>query len=614
MSESALVSITINGRAVQGTPGQTVMQAAEAAGIRIPGLCNDPHLKPEGACRICLVEIEKQRTLQPACTFPIFEGMVVHTETPKVAASRKFALQMIFSERSHYCMYCSMSGTAQDTDCELQKLGYEYGLECWQFPPNYGKPWPVDATRKYFVMDHSRCVLCRRCVRACGEVAANHTLGVQQRGTRTMISADDGSPFGKSSCVECGTCLQVCPTGALSDRHSAYMGHESQVKRTQASCLGCAVGCGIEALTRDNQLLRVEGNWSADNGGLLCKTGRFDVVESQPQRISQPMMRENSQLVPTTWEKALVHVAGKLRQAQQVAGLASPRLSNESLAAFACFFQETLGSNEVGLLYGDVPPMDLGTLGKVQDIGQADCVVVIGGDPLEDQKVVGYKVKQAYDRGAKLIVVSDAPTALEPYAQVHLHLHDISHSNVSPFAKLRTIYHIRVSGLTQMRSALEAAERPVVLYSSGLSTTVYAALRTMPRNVKFLPLVKGTNAVGAMRLGLTTRSISGDALYVLAGDDMPGPQDGWPADRKFTVVQAAYQSAWTQQADVVLPARIWSEQTGHVVNMEGQSLPVTPLVQAPKSIYADWEALLQLSTRMGYALSYEEIAEISLAV
>ncbi len=613
MSDSALVNITINGQAVQAKAGQTVMQAAEAAGIHIPGLCNEPHLKPEGACRVCLVEIANQRTLQPACTFPVMEGMVVQTDTPRVTASRKFALQMIFSERSHYCMYCSMSGTAETTDCELQKLGYEYKIESWQFPPNYSKPWPVDATRKHFVMDHSRCILCRRCVRACGEIVANHTLGVQQRGTRTMVSADDGGLFGQSSCVECGTCLQVCPTGALADRRSAYMGHDSQVKHTKAACLGCAVGCGIDAVTRDNHLLRVEGDWTAGNAGLLCKTGRFEVVEPKPERIKEPMIRQNGNLVPAHWDEALAVAAERLSSAKSVAGLASPRMTNESLAAFACFFQETLGSNEIGLLYGDVPPLDVGTLGSIQDIAESDCIVVIGGNPLEDQKVLGYKIKQAYDRGAKIMVVTDTPTPLEPYAHVQLQLHDISHGNGSPFASLRTIYHIRVSGLTQMRSALEAAERPVVLYASGLSTTVYAAMRAMPKTVRFLPLVKGTNAAGAMRLGLATQPVAGEALYVLAGDDMPTDQDNWP-ERKFTVVQAAYKSAWTEQADVVLPARIWAERTGHVVNLEGKTLEVAPLVEPAAGVPADHEALMQLSIRMGSSLSYEEITEISLAV
>ncbi len=615
MSESALIKVTINGQAVQARPGQTVMQAAEGAGVRIPGLCNHPHLKPEGSCRICLVEIEKQRTLQPACTFPISEGLVIQTETPKVQASRRFTLQMMFSERSHYCMYCSMSGTAEDTDCELQRLGYEYGLDSWKFGPNWSKPWPLDATRKYFVMEHSRCILCRRCIRACSQIAANHTLGAMQRGARTMVFADDGSSFGKSSCVECGTCLQVCPTGALADRHSAFMGHESQVKRTNAACLGCAVGCGIEAVTRDNQLLRIEGNWSSGNGGLLCKTGRFDVVEPQPQRIVQPLVRKDEQYVETSWDSALTLIAGKFKEAQVVAGLASARLTNESLAAFTCFFNDTLGSGELALLYGDVPPMDLGSPATLQDVAKADCIAVLGGDPLADQKVIGYMIKRAFDQGAKLIVVNDAPTDLEAYAHVHLHLQDISHDGVSPFERMRSIYHLRASGLTQLRNSVDAAERPVVLYASGLSTTVYAALRALPRNkVKFLPLVKGTNAVGAMRLGLAHRRVQGDALYVLASDDMPnGQPDGW-CERGFTVVQAAYRSRWTDQADVVLPARIWSEQTGHVINLEGHSLPVTPLIQAPKSVHADWETLLQLSTRMGYALSYDAISEISRAV
>lgn len=613
MSESALYRITINGKAVEAKAGQTVMQAAETAGIHIPGLCNHPHLRPEGSCRVCLVEIEKQRTLQPSCTFPVFDGMVVQTETPKVREARRFSLEMIFSERSHYCMYCSMSGSAEDTDCELQKLAYEYGLDAWKFAPNYSKPWPLDATRKYFVMDHSRCILCRRCIRACSQIAANHTLGVQQRGARTMVCADDGSVFGKSSCVECGTCLQVCPTGALADRHGAYMGHESQVKRTPAACLGCPVGCGVEVLTRDNQLLRVEGDWSADNGGLLCKTGRFGVVEPQPQRILRPMVRKDGKFVEATWDQALTTVAREFKTADRVAGLASPRLTNESLAAFACFFHETLGSGEVGLLYGEVPPLDLGEGASLQDIVHADCIAVIGGDPLEDQKVIGYMIKRAFDRGAKLIVVHDEPTGLEAYAHVHLHLQDLSHS-ASPFERMRTIYHLRASGLTQLRSALEAARNPIVLYAYGMSTTVYAALRALPERVRFLPLVKGTNAVGAMRLGLTNRPVTGSALYVLAGDDTPnGQPDGWPK-RSFTVVQAAYQSRWTESADVVLPARIWSEQAGHVINLEGKGLPVTPLIQAPKTVHADWETLLQLSTRMGYALSYDEIVDISRAV
>jgi len=184
----ATVNITINGQKITARAGSTVLEAAQDAGVDIPTLCHHPALTNWGACRMCLVEIEKQRTLQPACTFPVTEGMVVHTESEKVVNARKFVLELLFSERNHYCMYCQMSG-----DCELQNLAYRYGLDSWLYPRPY-TPMPVDATRQYFVMDHNRCILCRRCVRACGELVGNHTLGVRERGANSMICADMNVP------------------------------------------------------------------------------------------------------------------------------------------------------------------------------------------------------------------------------------------------------------------------------------------------------------------------------------------------------------------------------------------------------------------------------------
>lgn len=559
----AIVSITINGEKVQAQAGQTVLEAAQAAGIDIPTLCHHPALVPYGACRMCLVEIEKQRALQPACTFPVTEGLVIHTESEKVVQARKFVLDMLFSERIHYCMFCPMSGSEETTDCELQKLAYRYGLTHWKYPPNYQKRWPVDASRKYFVMDHSRCILCRRCVRACDEIVANHTLGVRQRGARTMICADDDVPFGESSCVACGTCLQVCPTGALIDRRSAYMGHQTEVERTKTTCMACPVGCGIEVITRDNFLLRVEGDWDAANGGLLCVVGRFEVVEPQPERVTAPLMRKNGQMVAATWDEALSVVARRLTEAQRVAGLASPRTTNEALVAFSRFLKEVLGSDQIALLWGEAPPLDLGTSARLPDVARADCIVVVGGDPLADQKVVGYLIKRALDHEARLVMVNDVATDLGNLAHVHLPL----------------------KGVSQVQAEVEAAERPVVLYSAGLDAQVYAALRALPAKARFLPLAKGTNAVGAARLGLNGVPAQGDALYVLAGDDLPNGQSLPKAG--FTVVQSAYRTAWTESADVVLPARVWTEKEGHIVNIEGRELAVKPCIRAPETIRAD---------------------------
>lgn len=609
MNEPAAVNLTINGRAVQARAGQTVYEAAAAAGIKIPVLCHHPRLKPHGACRICLVEIEKQRGLHPSCTYPVTEGMVVRTDTPAVVASRKASLHLIFSERTHYCMFCPASGSGETTDCELQKLGYEHGLDCWNYAPNYKKQWPVDASRSFFVMDHGRCILCRRCIRACEDIAANHTLGLTHRGAQAMICADDEIPFGESTCVSCGTCLQVCPTGALHDRQSIYLGHESQVTRTAATCVGCAMGCGIHAITRGNQLLRVEGDWDAPNGGLLCAAGRFEVVEPKPARILQPRIKRDGQQVEASWDEALARVAEKFSEAHLVAGLASPRLTTESLAAFECFFHDVLESSEVALLSGEVPPLDLGAMASLRDVAESDCIALIGGNPGEHQKVLRHLILRALDNGARLLIVNDESTGLDPWAELHLDLEDISFHTASPFEKLRTTYHLRVSGVMQLRKAIEPAQRPVLLYGSGLSSSVYAALRSLPDKARFLPLVKGANAVGAARLGLEPRPVRGDALYVLLGDDLPDGQ-ALPQS-EFTVVQAACRSAWTDAADVVLPAPTWAEKRGHIINLEGRRLPVVPLLQAPPSVQPHLQTFVKLAERMGETLSPEALVQLA---
>ncbi len=241
------VQLTINGQKVVAQSGQTILEAAQAAGIDIPTLCYHPSLTAFGACRMCLVEVKGMRGLQTACTCPVAYGMEVQTESDAAVEVRKFVLELLFAERNHYCMFCQMSG-----DCELQDMAYRYGLDHFTYPRPYDK-LPVDASRKYFIMDHNRCILCTRCVRACSEIAANHTLNVRGRGSESMIMADLNVPFGDSSCIECGSCLQVCPTGALIDARSAYGGREKDVTHTETTCMQCSIGCTLDVVTRYNR-------------------------------------------------------------------------------------------------------------------------------------------------------------------------------------------------------------------------------------------------------------------------------------------------------------------------------------------------------------------------
>ncbi len=285
-----MVNLEINGKHIEAASGTTVLAAARQAGIFIPTLCDHPTLKPAGSCRLCVVEVKGSRAPQSACTLPVSEGMVVATETPALRASRQFVLGMLFNESAHVCPICPVSGG----DCELQNAAYSQHMTHWPLSPAW-EALAVDTSSADFIFDPSRCILCRRCVRACDELVGNSTLGVEARGLQTRLIADAGVPLGQSSCVACGTCVQLCPTGALYGRRDAYQGHAAKTTTTATICVGCSVGCGVNVITRDGRLVRIDGDWAAPvNGGLLCQAGRFGPLENQRDRILSPLVRQDS--------------------------------------------------------------------------------------------------------------------------------------------------------------------------------------------------------------------------------------------------------------------------------------------------------------------------------
>lgn len=582
-----MINLTIDGRKVSAPAGSTVLQAARAAGIDIPTLCDHPALAPIGACRMCLVEIKGQRTLQPSCTFPISEGMEVQTESPNVVQARKFVLDLLFSERNHYCMYCEMSG-----DCELQNLGYRYGIDHWVYP-TYRKRFPVDATRKYFLMDHNRCILCRRCVRACGELVANHTLGLIQRGAKSMISADMDVPFGDSSCISCGTCLQVCPTGSLVDKRSAYMGRNVQAEHVKSTCSQCSLGCGIDVVTRGGLVLRIEGDWDAPvNAGLLCEIGRFAPLFDERKRVTEPMLREDGKQRPADWDKALQAVVRRIRglNAKHLGLLASSYATNEALYLLSRVFRDGLQVSNVGLLNGVARQIVSQGQGSLEDVKQADIILVVGADPAKEQPVASFFVKRAVDKGARLVVVADQENVLAPLAYMQV-------------------------DEAQIDKALELAERaqkPVVLYSSRVIEGVASALRKLEGSASFVALQPGVNTRAASAFGLDSAfdPSAVRALYVVAGEQgLDGEALKSVSEEAFVVVQASYESPLTERADVVLPMAIWSERSGSLTSTDGRVQKANKAVEPEGQAKADWEILSLLADRLGQKLgSFDEIS------
>jgi formate dehydrogenase major subunit len=568
----------MNGSEVLAPQGVTILDAAKSVGINIPTLCHHPKLEPIGACRICVVEVKGQRSLVTSCTFPVFEGMEVETESPKVVAARKLILDMLFSERNHYCPFCEMSG-----DCELQNLGYLYGIDHWVFP-TYTRAFPVDSTRTYFFMDQNRCVLCQRCVRACNELVANHTLGLSQRGSLAMVSADANMPFSQSTCISCGNCLQFCPTGTLTDRRSSFMGRSNQAERVKSICNRCSIGCGTSIITRGGNVLRIEGDWGSPvNGGLLCKSGRFEPLYDERKRLLQPMIRRGKKLETASWEEAIAGIADKMENAKatEIGLLISGDATNEALYLANRLFKEGLNAQNVGLLSGASPDLMAQKTGNLSDLSGSDLILVVGANPVSDQPVASFLVKRLVDKGTRLIVVDDGENGLSPVAETTLNIEDIG-------------------------KAIEIADtvkKVAVLYGKDVTEQAAQALTRLAAKAVFVSLEPGVNTRAAVAFGMNNgfQPASAKILYTMLGEaDWNGGDILNTLDPDaFVILQAGYASLLTDRADVVLPSAIWSERSGSLTNTEGIVQMANQAVEPEGEAKPDWEILAMLGDRLG---------------
>ncbi len=581
----AVANITINGRKISTQAGITILKAAKEAGIDIPTLCDHPTLVPFGACRMCMVEVKGQRTLQTACTFPVSEGMEIQTDSPETVKARKLVLDMLFSERNHYCPYCEMSG-----DCELQKLGYRFGIDHWVYT-TYTQPFELDASNKYYLMENNRCVLCGRCYRACDELAANHTIGLGQRGTRSMIHADASLPRGESTCISCGTCVQVCPTGALSDKRSAFMGRESMTEKIKSTCSQCSIGCGLEIVTRGSNILRLMGDWDAPvNKGLLCVHGRYEPLHDARQRITNPLIRSAGKLLETTWEQALQTLTEQISAAskEEKGLLVSSHATNEALYIINTLFRDKLQVNNIGLLNKSAPQIPGKRKGSLNDIKDSDVIILIGADIAADQPVASFIVKRAYDRGARLAVVDGKENGLSPFASMTLGYDDIDKA-------------VDFAG---------RAAHPVVLIGADIPANALEALKRMDDKACFIAIEPGVNtsAAAAMKFNNGFNPASVKCLYVLLGEQDCGGADFLKDIPKnaFVAVQASYMSSLLVRADLVLPSAIWSERSGSLTNMEGLVQKANKAVDPPGEAKADWEALALLAEKLGKKIDVSE--------
>lgn len=615
-----MLTLTIDDIEVEVPDGTTVLNAAELAGIEIPRLCHHPNLKPYGGCRLCMVEIEGARILQPSCTLPVTQGMVVHTNTVKVQDARKFVLSLIFSERNHFCMYCQ----ATDGDCDLQNAAYDQNMTHWPLTPNYS-PFPVDASHKYFVLDNNRCILCRRCVRACGELVGNFTLGFEERGSSSLLVADYGVPLGESSCISCGTCVQICPTGALIDRMSAYQGRLTDVEHHHSVCIECSLGCQRNILTRDNRTVRIDGVWEAPlNEGLLCSKGRYEPFELRSERILTPIIQKNGKQRAATWDEALTLIINtfKSTDGNSLAALASSRLPAEFLVMFKKTFEEGLNTKNMGTLEPNEAAVTSRILAeklgkpfesKLDVLKNTDVALIIGADLVEDHQVAGFFLKRQILNETKIITYDISENKLFPRSVVKLQqtrgsvddfinslttswqvlANEKDNTAVNSLGSYAEKTGIESEQILRTAKMLGDAGQPVIVVGEKLANLQNFA--SFEKLVMFAQQIRASiivikdkaNSLTAAQLNYSS-SIEYNKVkvaFIALGDETPSADLIKKCDEiPFLAVSSTYTNYFTDKADVVLPSVNWAEETGMYLNSDGRFQEKERVLNAPEGI------------------------------
>jgi formate dehydrogenase major subunit/NADH-quinone oxidoreductase subunit G len=477
-----MVNLTIDDKQVTAPKTATIYEAAKMNGVNIPILCHDKKLKPFGACRMCLVEVEQMKGRQiPACTTPVTEGMIIRTATPDIVKARKMVLELLLLNHPLDCPVCDKAG-----DCDLQNLTYEYKVDSNRFADAKFNH-EIDYNNPLIERDMNRCVLCGKCARICDEIVGYGALTFIDRGIETKIGCEfeDGL-----NCEFCGSCISVCPVGSLLARPFKHKARFWALTKHESVCGYCGTGCNLTLGVKDNKVLTTLYN--EDQGfhkGQLCVRGRFGYqFVSSEKRLTKPMVKKNGRLIEATWDEALSLVTEKLKVGSNVAALATPRLTNEELALFKKMLVENVGSknfdHSAGYAHAALTEGFAKSFGmaassaSILDIQKSDLLLVIKTDAYETHPVVGFEINMAVkNKGAKLNILSDKRGKLSklPGAKTLLHSPGAEVAVLNAIAKiildekLTDGSALAVHGYSELEKALSGFGADAVAAQSGLN-------------------------------------------------------------------------------------------------------------------------------------------------
>jgi NADH-quinone oxidoreductase subunit G len=418
------VTFSIDGREVTAPDGAMLVDGAKYGDVEIPVFCYEPKLgQPVGACRMCLVEIEGIPKLQTACSTAVKDGMVVHTQTDRVQGAQRAVVEFLLINHPLDCPVCDKGG-----ECPLQDITYGWGPGTSRFiePKRHFKK-PLELS-PLVAIDRERCILCYRCVRFSQEISEDYQLVLLERGEHSYVGTFDGHPY---VAPFSGNIVELCPVGALTSRAYRFRARPWDIEGAGTVCTMCPAQCNVTLTVRDERVMRVLGRDHDEvDDGWLCDKGRFAYQHVHvDERITEPLVREGTELMPASWEKALAAASGALKRAgARAAAVAGGETTNEEAFLLQRLLRDGLGSHHLAARPGGELPADVARAlanpalqASVPDLEYAHAVLLVDCDPIDDAPVLDLRIRKGVRRnGVKVAVASARPTALDARASAVL--------------------------------------------------------------------------------------------------------------------------------------------------------------------------------------------------
>jgi NADH-quinone oxidoreductase subunit G len=654
------VNITVDGKKVAAPAGTLLIEACKSVGIEVPSFCYYPNLSLQGACRMCLVRVEKMPKLQTACTTVITEGMAVATESDEIHQERKSMVEMLLGNHPLDCPVCDAGG-----ECELQDMTFSYGAAESKYIDiknhREEQQWsPV----VYF--DRPRCILCYRCVRVCGEGMDVWALGVQNRGVSSIIAPNLGNHL---NCEECGMCIDICPVGALTSGAYRYKTRPWEMSHVGTTCTHCGDGCkttlgvrrsetGMEIVRGDNR------DKSGINGDFLCIKGRyaFDFANHE-DRLTQPLIRKDGRLTPSTWEEAFQIIGKKFAEVRDKEGgqaigiVGSTRTTNEENYLLQKFGRLVLRTNNIDHhRTADFPALAAALAGKpestatMRDVFNAPATLLIGNNPTDQHPLLAWQIRNNVRlHGARLYVVNSKPIKLRGQATIFSQIAEGAEGKLAAFLggddsvldALATSASPRDSW-AGLRERVRAEQNLVIIFGSEIRGEAVPALTKFGRTIgaKYVYLGDYANSRGAADMGLYPDLLPGyqpvtqagklheesDAVPQAPGLTLPEMVDSAKAGKlkalyvvganpvgrlglnstalaqTFVVVQDMFLTETAAIADVVLPAANAYEKSGTFTNTCGD-LQIVKKAGEVTAVKSDFEMIMRIADAAGFDVS-----------